>query len=174
MFGSFQWKIRIDKIGYVALAGALPGASGGKSYYVTADLKAGVKKTQIKVSASSSAVRSITLELLGGDLVMGTVVLTVLQFFTDAVYSLPTGVLCQRVGGKELSTTASTMITGVGVSAGVLSATLAGALSDAPGGFGILFILIIVATALCLVLLIIIGVVDLRSGDKPSYELLNF
>ncbi len=49
------------------LAGALPGASGGKSYYVAADLKAGVLQTQIKVSASSSAVRSITLELLGAD-----------------------------------------------------------------------------------------------------------
>lgn len=49
------------------LAGALPGASGGKSYYIAADLKAGVLQTQIKVSADSSAVRSITLDLLGAD-----------------------------------------------------------------------------------------------------------
>lgn len=49
------------------LAGALPGAGGGKSYYFAADLSAGVLQTQIKVSASSSAVRSITLELLGAD-----------------------------------------------------------------------------------------------------------
>lgn len=49
------------------IAGPLPGGQGAKSYYLSVDLKTGALQTQIKVSANSSAMRSVTLDLLGPD-----------------------------------------------------------------------------------------------------------
>jgi outer membrane protein OmpA-like peptidoglycan-associated protein len=49
------------------IAGPLPGRDGAKTYYLSTDLQAGALQTQIKVTAGSDAVRSITLELLGPD-----------------------------------------------------------------------------------------------------------
>jgi outer membrane protein OmpA-like peptidoglycan-associated protein len=49
------------------IAGTLPGGQGAKSYYLAVDLKTGALQTQIKVSARSSATRSVTLDLLSPD-----------------------------------------------------------------------------------------------------------
>ena len=50
-----------------SIAGLLPGAQGAKSYYFALEAKTGILQTQIRVSANSSATRSITLDLLGPD-----------------------------------------------------------------------------------------------------------
>jgi outer membrane protein OmpA-like peptidoglycan-associated protein len=49
------------------IAGALPGAHGAKSYYLAVDLRAGTLQSQMKVTANSNAMRSVTLDLLGSD-----------------------------------------------------------------------------------------------------------
>jgi outer membrane protein OmpA-like peptidoglycan-associated protein len=49
------------------IAGPLPGAAGAKSFYVATDLQTGELATQIKVSAPSDRVRSVTFELLGSN-----------------------------------------------------------------------------------------------------------
>ena len=49
------------------IAGPLPGGTGAKSYYVATDLQTGELRTQIKVTAPSDEVRSITFELLDGE-----------------------------------------------------------------------------------------------------------
>jgi outer membrane protein OmpA-like peptidoglycan-associated protein len=49
------------------VAGTLPGAQGARSYYLAVDLRPGTLMSQIKVTASSSATRSVTLDLLGSD-----------------------------------------------------------------------------------------------------------
>jgi outer membrane protein OmpA-like peptidoglycan-associated protein len=49
------------------VAGPLPGGTGAKSYYVATDLETGELRTQIKVTAPSDDVRSITFELLDSD-----------------------------------------------------------------------------------------------------------
>lgn len=50
-----------------AIAGSLPGPQGARSYYFSLEPRTGVLQTQIRVSANSSATRSITLDLLGPD-----------------------------------------------------------------------------------------------------------
>ncbi|HXI07768.1 MAG: OmpA family protein [Bradyrhizobium sp.] len=50
-----------------SIAGLLPGAQGARSYYFALEAKTGILQTQIRVSANSSATRSITLDLLGPD-----------------------------------------------------------------------------------------------------------
>ena len=49
------------------VAGTLPGTQGAKSYYLAVDLRPGMLMSQIKVTASSSAARSVTLDLLDSD-----------------------------------------------------------------------------------------------------------
>jgi outer membrane protein OmpA-like peptidoglycan-associated protein len=50
-----------------AISGFLPGTQGARSYYFALEPRTGVLQTQIRVSANSSATRSITLDLLGPD-----------------------------------------------------------------------------------------------------------
>jgi outer membrane protein OmpA-like peptidoglycan-associated protein len=45
----------------------LPGAHGAKSYYLAVDLRTGTLQSQMKVTANSNAMRSVTLDLLAPD-----------------------------------------------------------------------------------------------------------
>ncbi|MBV8925927.1 MAG: OmpA family protein [Bradyrhizobium sp.] len=49
------------------ISGTLPGGQGAKSYYLSLDLRPGTLLSQMKVTASSSGSRSITLDLLDSD-----------------------------------------------------------------------------------------------------------
>jgi outer membrane protein OmpA-like peptidoglycan-associated protein len=49
------------------IAGTLPGALGAKSYYLAVDLRPGTLQSQLKVTANSSATRSVTLDVLASD-----------------------------------------------------------------------------------------------------------